>query len=154
MTEVWFLIVAWGWIASVILASVVYRRIQGKPIFARSPTDRVFEENRTSGRELGSIREIGGAKNALKVCVTRDNLHVMPCFPFSLMFLPEVWGLEHRIGLKQIDRIERRSGILGRSLILTVRNGVRLELRLRNPEGLLMAIEQGGGPSVEPAATS
>lgn len=155
MSEVWFAILGWAWIAGAVAVSVVYRRVQDKPIFARSPESCLFEENRTSGRELGSFREIGGANNALKVCVTQDTLYIMPCFPFSLMFLPEVWGLEHRIALRQIERIDRRSSIFGRSVVVTVRNGEKVELRLRNPGGFIRAIKEAGAPvSAEPAATS
>ena len=140
MTEIAFAIAAWVWIAMVVLASVAYRWRRQKPIFARSPDDCLFEENRTSGRELGSIRAIGGASNALKVCVTRDTLHVMPCFPFSLMFLPEIWGLEHKIDARLIQKVEQRSNLFGRTEVITTQDGRSIELRLRNAEDFTRAL--------------
>ena len=129
------------WIGAIVTASVIYRRQRGKRIFARTPPDCVFEENRRSGRELGSIRVLGGASNALKVCVTRDTLFIMPCFPFSLMFLPEVWGLDHEIKLRRIQTIEERSGLLGRSLVVHLADDKRIELRLRDPDSFRHAIQ-------------
>jgi hypothetical protein len=129
------------WLGGIVTASVIFRRQRGKRIFATSPVGCIFEENRTSGRELGGIRALGGASNALKVCVTRDTLFVMPCFPFSLMFLPEVWGLEHEIKLRRIQSVEERSGLFGRSLVVHFADDKRIELRLRDPDGFRHAIQ-------------
>lgn len=129
------------WIGAIVTASVVFRRHRGKRIFATSPDGCIFEENRTSGRELGGIRALGGASNALKVCVTRDTLFIMPCFPFSLMFLPEVWGLDHEIKLRRIQTIEERSRLFGRSLVVHLADDKRIELRLRDPDGFRHAIQ-------------
>ncbi|MDP3401837.1 MAG: hypothetical protein Q8R97_12015, partial [Brevundimonas sp.] len=129
------------WIGAIVTASVFMRRQRGKRIFATSPVGCIFEENRTSGRQLGGIRALGGASNALKVCVTRDTLFIMPCFPFSLMFLPEVWGLEHEIKLRRIQTIEERSGLFGRSLVVHLADDKRIELRLRDPDGFRHAIQ-------------
>lgn len=135
-----FLGVTWIWIAVVIAASFFVRRSRGKAIFAHSPDGCVFEENRTSGRELGGVRALGGAGNALKVCVIKDTLFVMPNFPFTLMFLPEIWGLDHVIPLKDIRRIEETSGVFGSSVIVHLSDDRRIELRLRNPDGFKRAI--------------
>ncbi|MBL0948114.1 hypothetical protein [Brevundimonas sp.] len=129
------------WIGAIVTASVVYRRQGGKRIFPTTPPDCVFEENRTSGRELGGLRALGGASNVLKVCVTRDTLFVMPCFPFSLMFMPEIWGLEHEIKLRRIQTLEERSGLFGRSLVVHLADDKRIELRLRDPDGFRHAIQ-------------
>lgn len=129
------------WIGVIVTASVVFRRQRGKRILATSPAGCIFEENRTSGRELGGIRALGGASRALKVCVTRDTLFIMPCFPFSLMFLPEVWGLDHEIMLRRIKSIEERAGLFGRSLVLHLPDDRRIELRLRDPDGFRHAIQ-------------
>ncbi|HAJ04276.1 MULTISPECIES: hypothetical protein [unclassified Brevundimonas] len=132
------------WIGAIVTASAVFRRQRGKRIFATSPDSCIFEENRTSGRELGGIRALGGASNALKVCVTRDTLYVMPCFPFSLMFMPEIWGLDHEIKLRRVRTIEERSGLFGRSLVVHLADDKRIELRLRDPDGFRHAIQSAG----------
>ena len=129
------------WIGAVVTASVLMRRQRGKRIFATSPAGCLFEENRTSGREPCGIRALGGASNALKVCVTRDTLFIMPCFPFSLMFLPEIWGLDHEIKLRRIQTIEERSGLFGRSLVVHLVDDRRVELRLRDPDGFRHALQ-------------
>lgn len=138
-----FLGFTWIWIAVVTVASFFIRRSRGKAIFAHSPDGCVFEENRTSGRELGGIRALGDAANALKVCVTSDTLFIMPHFPFTLLFLPEIWGLYHAIRLRDVRRIEETSGFLGSCLIVHLSDDRRIELRLRNPDGFKRAIAAG-----------
>ena len=73
--------------------------------------------------------------------MTRDTLFIMPCFPFSLMFLPEVWGLDHSIDLRRIDHIEERSGPFGHSQTIHLHDDRKIELRLRNPGGFRRAID-------------
>jgi hypothetical protein len=137
----WIIILPWVWILGWIVVSAFYRRSKGKAVLTRAPEDSLFVEKWTSGRELGGIRTLGGAKNCLIVAVTIDTLFVSPCFPFSLMFLPEIWGLEHRIRTRDIRSVDRRQGIFGSTQVVTFEGSRRLELRLRNPQGFERALK-------------
>lgn len=106
---------ATGWIALVIAASIVYRRIKGKPIFRRPIEHPLFLETWRSGRSLRSlVARFGGARNCLWVAVTGDSLRVGPYFPFNLMFLPEIYGLECTIPGSAVRSVARAGGVPGR----------------------------------------
>lgn len=135
----WFPIL---WIGGVIAASIAWRRINGKPIFAPEVADAVFVERWTSGRVRGGIRAIGGASNCLLVAVTKMELIVSPQFPFTLMFLPEIWGLEHRKPLSRIKSVTARNGLLGRTVDVVFDDGDGMVFRLRNPDAFLQAMRR------------
>lgn len=130
------------WIGGVIAASIALRRVNGKPIFATEAADAVFVERWTSGRGRGGIRAIGGASNCLMVAVTRTELIISPQFPFTLMFLPEVWGLEHRKPLNRIKSVTAKNGPLGRSVDVVFDDGGGMVLRLRKPDAFLQAMRR------------
>ncbi len=88
---VWFPFLAVGWIVFVIGVSIVFRRSRGKPLFPKVPVDAIYVEKSASGR---------WASNCLLVAVTQKALSVVPKFPFNLMFLPEVYGLERTIPIR------------------------------------------------------
>ena len=78
---------AFLWLALVIAASIFYRRRVGKPIFPRAPANALFAEKRCSGNSRRSIlTQIGGASNCLLIYVADRTLHIVPQFPFNLMF--------------------------------------------------------------------
>lgn len=98
-----------GWIAFVILASVLYRRGKGKPLLRPQFKQPLFLETWRSGHSLRSlITRLGGARNCLWVAVDEETLRVAPHFPFNLMFLPEIYGLEYNVSGEAVRRTYRR----------------------------------------------
>jgi hypothetical protein len=125
-----------GWL----IASVVYRRMKGKPIVPRAPSDAVFHESWRSGRSLRNmLTRIGGARNCLMVYVQGNELVVTPKFPFTLLFMPEVFGLEVRTPVASISAVERISGPIGLNLRIAFAQGgpPPMELKLRDEDGLI-----------------
>ena len=140
-----FIAAAWLWVGGGIALSVFFRLRRRKPIFAKPPADALFVERRTSGRSLRNfVTSVGGASNALMVAVTPDAVVVQPHFPFTLMFLPEVYGLDEVVTRSRLRKVEEVGGILGRKIVLefssTARGDERLELRLRDPDRFLEAV--------------
>jgi hypothetical protein len=100
----WFAFLAPAWVAIFIALSIGYRRWSGKPIFPRIPANARFAEHWASG---------GFASNCLLVAVTDAALIVVPRFTFNLMFLPQIYGLEHVIPLRRSRRSRREESSLG-----------------------------------------
>jgi hypothetical protein len=139
------------WILCVIGASIVYRRLRGKPLFPRTPEGALFHESAASGNSNRNVfTKLGGANNCLRVSVLADDLVVVPHFPFNLMFLPEIYGLEHRIRRLDIRSIEEKK-TLGIWKFVEIRfvdetgGDQSLNLRLRDQPGFLKAL--GRAPS-------
>jgi hypothetical protein len=117
-TKMLFKILATTMIAFAVIAlgSVLYRLQKNKPIMREVFTNTQFSESWCSGRsDRSALARWAIAKNILWVSVTKGELHVSPHFPFSLMFLPEAFGLDHRIpGRNILDvRETSSSGLLG-----------------------------------------
>ena len=103
---------ALAWIVAVTLASIGYRRVAGKPILFFSLDRARFLERTASGHSNDNLlRRIGGAANCLVVGIVDDRFVVRPFFPFNLLFLPEIYALEHDIPLSRIREV-----VLGRFL--------------------------------------
>ena len=103
----WFFLFPLVWIGLVIGASIIYRLSKGKPIWYRDPPNNLFLEKRASGNSRRAwYTQLGGARNALAVAVTPEHLIIRPLFPFNLMFLPEVYGLEAVIPIGRIRSVE------------------------------------------------
>ncbi|MBS0410209.1 MAG: hypothetical protein JSR86_09865 [Proteobacteria bacterium] len=145
-------LVAYGamtvWLGGWIAASVVYRKRRGKPIFPRPPNDAIFVERTASGASRKNLlTRIGGASNCLVVAVCPDRVVISTWFPFSLMFLPEIYDLEFDIPLQAIRQVrETRLMVLLRSFLLTfaLPDGRErtIHLRLRNPDAFLAALSR------------
>jgi hypothetical protein len=125
--------------------SVLYRKLSGKGLFAVVPDQSAFVERRTSGRSLRNLlTKIGGARGCLLVAVTKDILLVRPHFPFTLFFLPEVYGLDLAVPRRAISRVERRSGVFGRSVVIEFENASgrseKIALSLRDADGFVAAL--------------
>lgn len=144
------------WIAGWIAISVLYRLKAGKPVFPRAPKTAVFSEAWASGRSLANIlTRMGGARNCLLVYVADGMLTVIPVFPFNLMFLPEIFGLEvtaptTMLGVEQVD------GLFGKRLRISVEGSTRekIELSVRDPNGLQGAISAKNSARVAISAAS
>jgi hypothetical protein len=126
--------------------SVLYRLQKTKPIMKPDFPDPRFSEAWCSGRsDRNVLARLFVAKNFLWVVVTKDYLQVSPHFPFSLLFLPEAFGLDHRIPGKTIlDVRETSSAVLGPSVLIQYRHATGdeeyLELRVHNATALTQAL--------------
>ena len=76
------------------------------------------------------------------VAVTHDSLVVAPFFPFNLMFLPEIYGLERQIAAASIRDVNDTRGLFGRRVTVdfVAPNLRRLELQVRDPDALMSAL--------------
>jgi hypothetical protein len=120
------------WLPLVIGLSVAVRRFRDKPIFPRAPKDPAFVERGASG---------GFASRCLLVAVTDDAVIVTPTFPFNLMFLPEIYGLELHIPLQNVTRLIRIHAWLASNVQIFYGTGnKRLALTLRDPDRFLKCI--------------
>ena len=134
---------SFGWVALVIAGSAIFRLNRGKPIFARPRDDASFTERWASGGA-----GIGSAENCLMVSVAPTGLTVMPQFPMTLMFLPEIFRIEFQLAPRAIKRVLLRKRWFGTRVHIERADGRRLfKLRLRNPEGFIGAVEQIGVPT-------
>jgi hypothetical protein len=91
------------WIAAWIGASVIFRLSRGKPLWPSAPPNPRFVERYASGNCLDTLwGRLGGARNCLLVTLSETELYVTPQFPFNLMFLPEIYGLEAHVPYQRI----------------------------------------------------
>ena len=125
---VWF---APTWIFSIILLSIVVRRVRGKPIFPRIPDDALFVERKASGP---------WAANCLIVAVSPDAILVTPFFPFNLMFLPEIYGLEVSIPVDDVLSVAEARHFGSNILVIYGEAGKKLRLRLRDPAAFVATL--------------
>ena len=96
-----FAVVAW------FVASIAYRLISGKGVFARRSANAVFTERWASGRSgTGLVSRLSTARNCLQVQVTPHELVVTPHFPFALAFVPELYDLDKHIAVKAVRKGE------------------------------------------------
>jgi len=130
---------ALGWIVAWIVASVLYRRKLNKPLFPRIPDGADFAEARRSGRSLRNfLTRIGGARNCLLIYVNNGTLTIRPTFPFNLMFLPEVYGLEIAVPVGDV-KISKAS----RNRVLLTADGApqeRIEISIQDVEAFRRAL--------------
>jgi hypothetical protein len=130
----WFLWVAIGWVALIILLSVLARKGSGKPIVPKVPPNAFYADTRASGSM---------ASNSLIVAVTPEALTVIPKFPFNLMFLPEIYRLEHTIPIAAIRDVAVNRNRWGNNVNLSYGpHGRELGLNVRDPEALVAALER------------
>jgi hypothetical protein len=119
MIPIWLVGGPWLFIFLWILASVGYRRSQGKEIIPRIPNNALFYEGWASGHSNRSFfTRVGGAHNCLSVAIVPDALIIRPRFPFNLMFLPEIYNWEHRIPSINLRSLATDNSFLGKSVEL------------------------------------
>jgi hypothetical protein len=124
----WFSIAAtgvmFGW-----WAWLYFRAVRAKPHFEQ--VDVVFQEWFASGcSQKNIVTKIGGARNCLRLVVTKSFLWVTSWFPFSL--IAPFYDMEHVIPLNCITSV-KRDRFFGRLTFLiafTTENGVPRVLRL------------------------
>lgn len=145
----WILVGPWVWIAIILAVSIIVRRRQEKPIFPRTPEGVVFSERMVSGWSDG-WRALGGARNCLMVWIDRDALTIVPFFPFNLMFVGAIWGLEQTILRRDVIRVERHAGILRETVVVTYRQDLgtrRFTLVLRKSEVFVRLLNRSLAPT-------
>ena len=136
-----------AWILLVAAASVGYRLYKGRYILRPRFPNALFCEKWRSGRSHRNlITRLGGASGCLWVAVTADELLVGPHFPFNLLFLPEMYGLEYRASGADIEMVALRRTLFGgqRAVVeLRTGQGVRetFELALRDPDKFISVVE-------------
>jgi hypothetical protein len=135
------------WISGWIAASVVFRLNRGKPLWPSAPRNSRFVERWASGSCLDTLwGRLGGARNCLLVTLSDTELYVSPQFPFNLMFLPEIYGLEDRISYDRIRNCTPIDRWYGKSLRLEFirSNGSdsTFSLMLRKRQEFLSTLEQ------------
>jgi len=102
-------------IAAMLWASVAYRRSRGKPIFFTRVENAAYAESNASGHSNRTwFTRLGGANRVLVVAVVDRRLVIRPRFPFNLLFMPEIYGLEHEVPLDQITSIQPHGDRSGR----------------------------------------
>lgn len=129
-----------------IVASIVDRQRFGKPVFPRAPNGAVFVEAWRSGRSLANVlARVGAASRCLLVYVADRALTTTPVFPFNLMVLPELYGLEVVAPLADFTVSGVSGGMLGKRIALAIRGARprRFELWLEDRDGFRAAIEGG-----------
>ena len=105
------------WILLWIVASIVYRRSRGKAILPSKPRNSLFYEGWASGHSNSNVfTKLGAAHKCLLVAVTPNSLIIQPRFPFNLMFLPEIYGLEYCIPGFNIRTVEKKGRIFGKGV--------------------------------------
>jgi hypothetical protein len=103
--------------------------------------DIIFEDRFASGNSRKNfLTQLGGARNCLRLVVTRDLLWVTSWFPFSL--ITTFYDLEHIIPRNRISKIETNSGEV--LLIFTDESGATRSLKLlpRNVTDFLTALNK------------
>ena len=117
--------------------------LRSKPVIAKS--DIIYQETFASGAtQKNMLTKIGGARNCLRLVVTRDLLWVTSWFPFTI--LAAVWDLVHVIPLSSISSVQSERFFGSETLLLsyTDSSGAVHSLRLlpKHPERFLSAIRQ------------
>jgi hypothetical protein len=143
----WLPVFAVAWIVLAIAVSIAFRKKCGKPIFPKAPPEAIFSERGCSGRSLDTPwGRIGGARNCLLVALTPKKLVVIPTFPFNLIFLPEIYGLDHNLDISAIREVLDRKGLLGKHVTITYANPKlrRVEIRLRHRDDFLQSLRKLG----------
>ena len=131
MPPVWFFLAAAAFPIAALLLSILYRRKAGKPMFPKVPAIARYAERWAS---------TPFASSGLLVWVAEDTLHVVPRFPFNLMFLPEIYHLERTIPFSAIREVERRGFCRGKVIVTYGDERRRLRLYVRRPADLLAAL--------------
>jgi hypothetical protein len=81
------------------------------------------------------------------VAITPESLSVVPKFPFNLMFLPEICGLERTIPVRAISNASRLNGTGVGNNVLVAFGGSELRLKVRNPEAFVAALASMAVPT-------
>jgi len=133
------------WIIAWVGASLVYRRMRGKPLIYAKLEGTKYRQTNASGHSHKSwITRLGGARGVLVVQVTADELDIHPFPPFNWFFLPEIYALEYRVPLSGVRAAEVRKGFFSKAVdvVMTTpdRGDEKVTLYLAYPEDFLTAL--------------
>jgi hypothetical protein len=145
------------WIGGWIAASVWFRRANGRSIIPQKPTNAEFLEDWCSGRSLRNyLTRVGGAHNCLLVHVSDGQLVVTPRFPFTLLFLPELFGLDIRVSTASIASVEPVRRLWSRMLRVSFDSGALapIELKLHDERRFLESLGRHAQVRVGTAITA
>ena len=107
------------WLLFWIVASVIYRKINNKKIESLPQKKIVYVDKGASGRSLKNwYTRLGGASRCLVITVTDSVIIIRPFFPFNLMFLPEIFDMEHLISISDILNVEVKSSLPGKRVVI------------------------------------
>ncbi len=139
----WIFYFPFVWIGGGIVVSILYRRLHGKPVVPRMPRDTNYKELTASGWDDGNwLRRLGGANRCLMVAVTDRELIVTPFFPFTLLFLPEIYGLELSVPLVRIRNVGRGRRLFRDCVLVETADGRKLGLIVRDPDAFVRALRR------------
>jgi hypothetical protein len=138
---------SWLWLAGVIGASVLYRVSRGKPVLFFGMSGTSFQERTASGWSNRSfLTKLGGARSCLVVAVVGDRVVIRPWFPFTLMFLPEIYGLEYEFPVHDVVNARQRDSMFRKVVDLDFRNALgqqeAVSVLLRHPDQFLATLGQ------------
>jgi hypothetical protein len=124
--------------------SIACRRTSGKPLVASVRAGAVFTERWASARiGSGLIARLGTARNCMHVQVADSKLHLHPHFPFTLGFMPELYGLDLVVPLERISSATILGGNHAKAVEVAFRTPggeqETAQLLLRNPESFVRA---------------
>ena len=131
-----------AWVLFVAVLSVIYRTNKGKPVFFWSVSDAEFIVHFASGHAGRSLfSALAGASSCLVVAIAHGRFIVRPWFPFNLLFLPEICGLECDVPLDWVVSAEcSESRFSVRRIVVQYQDELlqthTLSLRFRDPERL------------------
>lgn len=125
--------------------SIAYRMALHKPIFASRQAGDVFVERWASGRSgSGLIGRLSSARNCLHIRVDAASIRIHPHFPFTLGFVPEVYGMDHLVPLSAVRTARILGGAYSKAVEVNyvLPNGQAhvLQLLLKNAEGFIRAV--------------
>ena len=135
------------WLSIVLLwfiLSLAYRRARGKPLVATVSPRAVFVERWASARiGSGLISKLSTARNCMHVQVTDTELHIHPHFPFTLGFMPEIYGLDLTVPLDRVSSATILGGRYAKAVEVIYRTPAggfaTTQLLLRNSEAFVRA---------------
>jgi len=139
-----------AWVLFVAVLSGIYRANKGKPVFFWSVPSAQFIVHFASGHSGRSLLSaLAGANSCLVVAIANGRFIVRPWFPFNLLFLPEIYGIECDVPLDWVVSAEcpdsrfsvRRIVVQYHDEFLQTRT---LSLRFRDPERLLSLLSVAG----------
>jgi len=106
-------------ISATVFAVLVWRYLtarRNRPRIAKA--DIVYQESFASGAsQKNALTQIGGARNCLRLVVTKEVLWVTSWFPFSIF--TALYDLEHVIPIRNILSVQRLSSSSRDGLLLT-----------------------------------
>ncbi len=137
-----------AWVLFIAILSAIYRTKKGKPVLFWTVSDADFIVHFASGHAGRSwILCLAGASNCLVVAVAQGRFIVRPWFPFNLLFLPEIYGLECDVPLDwvvSVDLSESRFSVRRISIEYhdELLQSHTITLRFRDPERLAEHLPQ------------